>query len=68
MTWFWLHLVPQFYGDLLYASIRLLLKHFSAIELLLFESFVVFSVAAIYFVWRGDFHVFICINLPIQNN
>lgn len=58
MTWFWLALGAAALWGFSYTINQVTLKHFSAIELLLFESFVVFSIAAIYFVWRGDFHVF----------
>lgn len=58
MTWFWLALCAAALWGFGYTINQVTLKHFSAVELLLFESFVVFSVAAIYFIWRGDFHAF----------
>ena len=59
MSWFWLALSAAVLWGLGYTINQVTLKHFSTMELLLFESMIVFSVFATYFVWRGDLSSFI---------
>ena len=59
MYWFWLAFAAAVLWGLGYTMNQVTLKHFSTMELLLFESMVVFSAFAIYFIWLGDWGDFI---------
>ncbi len=59
MSWFWLALSAAVLWGLGYTINQITLRHFNTMELLLFESMIVFSVFAAYFVWRGDLTSFL---------
>ncbi len=59
MSWFWLALSAAVLWGLGYAINQATLKHFTPLELLLFESTIVFFVFTIYFIGKGNFSCFI---------
>ena len=59
MSWFWLALSAAVLWGLGYTINQITLKHFSTMELLFFESMVVFTVFAIYFILHGNVNSFL---------
>lgn len=59
MSWFWLAFSAAILWGLGYAMNQVTLKHFDTMELLLFESMVVFITFALYFISRGDWNGFL---------
>ncbi len=59
MSWFWLALMAAVLWGLGYTINQITLKHFSAIELIFFESLVVVIIFAVYLLWNGTFGTFI---------
>ena len=59
MSWFWFALAAAVLWGLGYTINQVTLKHFTAVELIFFESLIVFIIFAIYFLWKGSFGIFI---------
>lgn len=59
MSWFWYALGAAILWGLSYTINQVTLKHFSEVELLFFESFIVFAIVCIYFIYQGNFSGFL---------
>lgn len=58
MSWFWFALSAAILWGLGYTINQVTLKHFSAIELIFFESIIVCVIFGVYFVYKGNFSEF----------
>ena len=59
MSWFWLALSASILWGLGYVINQATLKYFDVLELLLFESAIIFATFVLYFIWRGQWNSFI---------
>lgn len=58
MSWFWFALAAAILWGFGYTINQVTLKHFSAIELIFFESLIICIIFGIYFIYKGNFNDF----------
>lgn len=58
MSWFWFALSAAILWGLSYTINQITLQHFDEVELLFFESVVIFVIISGYFIFRGNFSSF----------